>query len=245
VAAGAWCLTSTARRRVVLGAVLFAIGTTIYLARFAQGWGFVPGLLIASPFAAVGALLAWRGPQLRLVGLIAFAALPVAWYAQYQGGADPQWGGRYLLTSGALLAVAGCVALRDHRRAFIAVTALAAVTTLAGVGWLSVRSNTIADGMETIVGRHDQLVISRQTHMLREGGAFYDVDQRWLTATTPDTLREAVTIARRAGVTEFALVGGLDQPAPATIGGYHRGGRQVVSFIRPDVKLGIVTYRSH
>ena len=61
--------------------------------------------------------------------------------------------------------------------------------------WLSVRSNTVADGMATIVGRHDELVISRQTHLLREGGAFYDADEHWLTATTDPQLRQAVRIA--------------------------------------------------
>ncbi len=79
--------------------------------------------------------------------------------------------------------------------------------------------------------------------MLREAGAFYDVDRKWLTATDGTGLRDAVAIARESGVHEFALIGGADQPAPASIGGYERGGRQLVPFIRPDVKLGVVTYR--
>ena len=131
---------------LALGAALFAFGVVVYLVRFAQGWGFVPGLLVASPFAAVGLFLAWSKPALRLPAAIACVALPIVWYAQYQGGADPQWGGRYILLSGTLLAVAGCVVLRAHTRAFVAVVALAAITTLAGIGWLAVRSNTVADG---------------------------------------------------------------------------------------------------
>jgi len=243
VAVGAWCLAQEDRRRVALGTAVFAIGTVIYLVRFAQGWGFVPGLLVASPFAAVGIVVAWTKPALRLPAAIACVALPIAWYAQYQGGADPQWGGRYVLLSGALLAIVGCVYLRGRPRAFVAVVVLAALTTLAGIGWLSVRSHTIADGMATIVGRHDQLVISRQTHLLREGGAFYDSRQHWLTAATDGQLREALRIARASGATEFALIGGGDQPMPRTLGGYARGGTQLVSFVRPDMKIAVTTYR--
>ena len=210
IALGAWWMASRDRRRVALGAAAFAAGAMVYLVRFAQGWGFVPGMLVASPFAAVGVFLAWRRPALRLPAAIACVALPVAWYAQYQGGADPQWGGRYILLSGALLTVAGVVALRTAPRAFVAVLVLAAVTTAMGVGWLSVRSNTTADGMAAIVARHDQVLISRQTHMLREGGAFYTADRHWLTATTAAELREAVRIASESGATEIGLVGGED-----------------------------------
>jgi hypothetical protein len=243
VALGAWGLASRDRARIALGAAAFAVAGVVYLARFGQGWGFVPGLLAASPFAAVGLLLAWRHPAFRLPAAIACVALPVAWAAQYQGGADPQWGGRYLLLSGTLLAVAGCVALRSARRAFVVVLVLAAITTAAGVGWLSVRSNTVADGMETIVARHDQLVISRQTHLLREGGAFYDSRRRWLTATTSAQLRVAARIADKAGVTELALLGGADQSPPAQLGRFTRGETKLVPFIRPDVKVEVTTYR--
>ena len=169
--------------------------------------------------------------------------MPIAWYAQYQGGADPQWGGRYILTSGTLLAIAGCVALQGRRRALVAVVTLAAVTTLAGIGWLAVRSNTTADGMATIVARHDQALISRQPHMLREGGAFYDSSEHWLSATTDAQLRRAVEIVQESGADEFALIGGSDQTAPRTLGGFARGRTELVPFIRPDVSLAVTTYR--
>lgn len=244
VALGAWGMASRNRRHVALGAAAFAAGCVVYLVRFAQGWGFVPGMLVASPFAAVGLFLAWRRPALQLPAAIACAALPVAWYAQYQGGADPQWGGRYILLSGALLTIAGVVALREAPRAFVAVAVLAALTTAMGLGWLSVRSHTTADGMAAIVARDDQVVISRQTHMLREGGAFYTADRHWLTATTPAQLREAARIARESGATELALVGGQDQAPPATLGNFTRGKTETVSFVRPDVRLQVTTYRT-
>ena len=243
IAAGAWLLTSIDRRRVVAGTVLVVVAAVVYLDRFSQGVGFVPGLLAASPLAAVGIVLAWRAPRLRFLGAVAVAALPIAWLSQFSGGADPQWGARYVLMSGTLLAVGGYVVLRDHKRALVSVLVVAGLVTGGGVAWLSVRSHTVADGMATILARHDEMLISRQPHMLREGGAFYDVDRKWLTATTGVELREAVKIARDSGVREFALIGAADQPAPASVGGYARGGRQLVPFIRPDVKLGVVTYR--
>lgn len=244
VALGAWGMASRDRRRVALGVAAFAAGCVVYLVRFLQGWGFVPGMLVASPFAAVGLLLAWRRPALRLPAAIACAALPVAWYAQYQGGADPQWGGRYILLSGALLTIAGVVVLRESPRAFVAVVALAGITTAMGIGWLSVRSTTTADGMAAIVARDDQVVISRQPHMLREGGAFYDARRHWLTATTPAQLRDAVRIATASGATELALVGGEDQAPPARLGDYRRGATEAVPFVRPDVHLQVTTYRT-
>jgi len=243
LAGGAWLLRSEERVRVVAGGVLLAVAALVYLDRFSEGWGFVPGLLTASPLAAVGIVLAWRMPGLRWMAAVAVVALPIAWASQYSGGADPQWGARYVLLSGALLAIAGIVVLHGHTRALVGVVAVAVLVTAGGLVWLSVRSHTIADGMETILARHDEMLISRQPHMLREVGAFYDLDRKWLTATTDSHLADAVAIARESGVKEFALIGGADQPAPAQLGGYRRGSRQLVPFLRPDVKLGVVTYR--
>ena len=243
LAGGAWLLRSEERVRVAAGGVLLAVAALVYLDRFSEGWGFVPGLLTASPLAAVGIVLAWRMPGLRWMAAVAVVALPIAWASQYSGGADPQWGARYVLLSGALLAIAGIVVLHGHTRALVGVVAVAVLVTAGGLVWLSVRSHTIADGMETILARHDEMLISRQPHMLREVGAFYDLDRKWLTATTDSHLADAVAIARESGVKEFALIGGADQPAPAQLGGYRRGSRQLVPFLRPDVKLGVVTYR--
>jgi hypothetical protein len=243
VAGGAWALTSGERLRVLAGAVMLAVAFAVYFVRFSQGLGFVPGVLAASPFAAVGIVWAWRRPRLRGPATVACVALPIAWATQYSGGADPQWGGRYILFTGTVLAVAGCVVLRGHVRALVAVIVLAGFVTMGGLVWLSVRSRTVADGMVTILARHDEVVISRQNHMLREGGAFYDSRRHWLTATTDSQLADAVHVARASGAHEFALIGAEGQAGPASIGGYLRGGTQLVPFIRPDVKLAVVTYR--
>jgi hypothetical protein len=243
VAGGVWLLSSRDRVRVLAGGVLLAGAAVVYLARFGEGLGFVPGLFTAMPFAMVGLILAWKVPVLRWALAIALVALPIAWVAQYTGGADPQWGGRYVLVSSALLAVAGLVVLHDHARAFVGVLLVSALVTAGGVVWLSVRSHTVADGMETILARHDDMLVSRQTHFLREGGAFYDEQRKWLTATTDDQLRDAVDIASRTGTLEFAVIDAPDRAQPRQLGAYERGSTELVSFIRPDVKVALTTYR--
>jgi hypothetical protein len=97
--------------------------------------------------------------------------------------------------------------------------------------------------METILARHDDMLISRQTHLLREGGAFYDVDRKWLTATTPEQLRQAVAIAAESDTAEFAVIDSPDHAEPRRLGTYERGGTQLVPFIRPDVRVAVTTYR--
>ena len=243
VALGAWGLASTDRRRVALesgsvrggvrrvpDAALARSGVRARDAhRIAVRRGGVPLGVASRATAAPGRHRGRRAPD-RVVRAVL-------------GWCRPAMGGRYILLSGTVLAVAGCVALEGRTRALVAVLALAAVTTGAGLTWLSVRSHTVAEGMTAIVERHDQLVISRQSHMLREGGAFYDSREHWLTATTKSQLRDALGIARESGATEFGLIDGIDDPPPATLGPYERGRTQRVAFIRPDVFLGVTTYR--
>ena len=124
--------------------------------------------------------LGWKR-ALRLPTVIASAALPLVWAFQYSGGAGPQWGGRYELVSGALLVVAGVVALAGRRRALTAVLGLSLFVTAFGVTWLSVRSHGVAAAFETILARDDEAVISAETHLFREGGAFYRPGAHWLT----------------------------------------------------------------
>jgi hypothetical protein len=123
------------------------------------------------------------------------------------------------------------------------VASVAALVTLFGLGWLSIRSHTVASGMAYLDARHDQVLISRQAHTFREGGAFYDSSRHWLTATTDAELQEAVDIARRSGATELALVQDPAQSAPKQLGGYTRVRTQLVAFVRPDVHVAVVTYR--
>ena len=90
----------------IAGSAAIAGAVFLYLVGFSGGLGFVPGMLTASPFAAIGVALGWR-KGVRIITVMAVAALPLVWAFQYSGGAGPQWGGRYTLLSGALLARGG------------------------------------------------------------------------------------------------------------------------------------------
>src|SRR5581483_3940443 len=138
---GGWRARSrdAAGRRI--GVVVLSIAALLYVAFVVGDLGFVPGLLTASPLAAIG-LAACAQPNLRWLAAIAFLAIPIVWAVQYSGGAAPQWGARYLLVSSALLAIAGATWLaRSGGAASVGVVALALLVTLSGVAWLHERSH--------------------------------------------------------------------------------------------------------
>jgi hypothetical protein len=214
----------------------------LYLVGLTAGLGFVPGMLTASPFAAIGFVLGWR-KDVRIITVMGVAALPLVWAFQYSGGAGPQWGGRYTLLSGALLLVAATVVLEGRRSALVAACLVAALVTGFGLTWLSVRSHWVAHAMERIVERHDQAVISGEAHVLREGGTFYDDSRHWLTATDERELHKAVAILHSAGNTEFAYIVDNGVTPPQIIDGYRRVGVEHVAFLRPDLRIAVATYR--
>ena len=241
---GVWLLFRPEERRLVLGVAALVGAGLLYFYVFGHGLGFVPGLLVASPFAAVGLALGWRR-DVRVITVMAVAALPLVWFFQYSGGAGPQWGARYTLLSGALLLVAATVVLEGRRAAFVGVLVVALLITGFGIAWLSVRSTWVASGMATIVARHDQAIVSGSQHLLREGGAFYDPNAHWLTAAPGAQLDRAVHIVHDAGDTEFAYIVSHGAKAPATIGAFHKGTTEQVQFLRSDVTLDVVTYRTN
>ena len=134
---------------------------------------------------------------------------------------------------------------RDVGRALVAVVTLAAVTTLAGVAWLSVRSNTVADGMTTILARHDEMLISRQPHMLRRGRC---VLRRQREVVERDRRRAGCGTRSPLPVTPACTSSrsSVDpiRPPRGRSAATGVGGRELVSFIRPDVKLSVTTYRT-
>jgi hypothetical protein len=243
VVTGTWLLLRTPQRSLVPGVAALVAAGLLYLFVMGHGLGFVPGLLIASPFAAVGLVLGWRR-DVRVITAMAVAALPLVWFFQYSGGAGPQWGARYMLLSGALLLVAATVVLDGRRAAFVGVLLVALLVTGFGIAWLSVRSTWVASGMEAIVARHDQAIISGSQHLLREGGAFYEPDAHWLTASQGAQLHRAVDIIDAAGDREFAYVVGHGAKVPDEIGPFRKGSTEQVQFLRSDVTVDVVTYRA-
>lgn len=226
-----------ARRR--LGGLLLGIAGLLYVARFAASLGFMPGMLTASPLAVAGLVVAVKERRCRRILLLALVPLPLVWAFQYSGGVSPQWGSRYQLLSSALLAcLFFCVPLR--RVVTVAVVALAAVVTTAGVAMVIDRSHTVAEGMASVVARHDDAVVSLQPNLLREGGARWSRELHWL--SVPDgRLGEALRITARAGDDRVAVIALEGTRLPRQLGEYRRTSTDALR-VRPGEDLIVATY---
>jgi hypothetical protein len=227
---------------------ILLVAAALYVTRAAQGFGFVPGFLIAAPLSAVGLALGWRrGPPARLVLAMALAALPLVWAVQFTGGAAPQWGGRYVLLSGFALTAIGVAALEDLDRALrIGTVSLAVFITAFGLAWMHERTHDVAASAETLERLAEPLLVSRVAHLVREGGGVHDL-RRWLTARSDKDLEKATRIAAATGVHRFALVDLDGSRQPAKIGAFDRQKRTTVVRFIHGVPLRVWTYtdRSH
>ena len=185
------------RRAVVGGAVLLgARASSCTSSASAQGSGFVPGLLVASPFAAVGLC-----PRVDGAGAAAgrrrsrCVALPDRVVRAVLGRCRPAVG-RSLHPALGRAPRGGRRAwcCEGTRRAFVAVVvARRARHRSAASAGSSVRSHTVADGMATIVARHDQVLISPPDRTsCGKAGRSTTPTGSWLTATTDAELAEAV-----------------------------------------------------
>jgi len=240
---GMWRVTSADTRTRQLGTIALGAAAVFYLVWLAFGLGFLPGLLTASPLAATGLMRGLTCARLRPVVAVALLALPIVWAFQYSGGANPQWGGRYLLISGALLGVCAAVALSDAPgRGRWLVVALAVGVTSFGMAWLSVRSHAVADAMEVIARPTSGVVISQEPHVLREGGAFYSPSRRWLTAVGGRELHRAFHVAAESGVRVVTLVGVVGRSRPASVSGFDRGRSTRREFL-PGVTVLLTRYQ--
>lgn len=224
VAVAARWFLATDRRRRSLGWVALAVAVLFYALRLKDGLGFLPGLLVASPLAVVGLVVANQRPAFRRPVAIALLALPVVWVFEYGGGAEPQWGGRYELCSGLLLAVVAAVALEAVPwRHAVAVVTVAGAVTAAGLAWLSVRTHDLARVEAVVAAEPNPVVTTDFPHFFREGGAFYTPTRRWLTAETPHQLPGAARLLARLDTPTFTLLSLQASQAPPRLGPYVRG----------------------
>lgn len=209
------CLLVVAARavwpEVVSGRIAVAAGTVaglLVLLRFSVGLGFVPGAFAAVPLAALGALSA-RQPREQVLAATALGALPLVWLLAWQGNHIAQWGGRYLLLSGALLTV---LAVGEARRAgwrrppVLFLTGLTVLMAGFGLAWHVQRTDRVAaavERMEAVAG--DVVIVTDMVHLGREGGAWYG-DHRWLRTADDGVLADAVQAAVDAGATDVRVV---------------------------------------
>lgn len=226
-------------------AVLAALGVALlYLIRFADGPGFIPSLVAATPLAVVGVTLGWRRSGASAYVLaVGLGALPLVWATQFQGGAAPQWAGRYLLVSGLLFGVVGIVALpRLEQWVRISLVALAVTVTGFGYVWTVIRTHDVGRASADLAGGREPVLVSRIGHLLREGGIFYP-DHRGLTAPRDDDQRFAAEVIAKAGYESFAVVQITDQlPLPPMPGWRQTGRRELDLFA--GLGLTVVSYEA-
>jgi hypothetical protein len=212
------------------------------VARFSAGLGFLPGMLVASPLAVAGLVAGWARTPTRRVAAIAVGALPIVWLYQYRGGANPQWGGRYVLLSGVLLAVLGVVMLCERgRTAMVPLLVAGLLATACGIGWLSVRSHAVADSATVLDTRTPVLTIGLP-HQLREWGAFYGPERHWLTAEFASEVPIALHVLEGSGADAVTVVARTHRETPRRLAGFVRTRREPLTAF-PGIQLVVARYR--
>jgi hypothetical protein len=222
-------------RAAVLAGVFAAL---LYLFRFASGPGFAPGCLIVAPLAAVGVFAA-RTPKARVLLGTALATLPLVWLTAWQGNHLAQWGGRYVLLSGALLTIlaVGPLQAAGWRRAPVAIlVGLTLAVSAIGATWHIERTRVVADAVSEIEALPpDDVIVSDFAHLGREAGAWYG-DHRWLRTARPGGIAATVAVAREAGAEALAVVVLVEpdeaEPEAPALAGFRRDGPATqVSFL--------------
>ena len=138
--------------------------------------------------------------------------------------------------------VAASVGLRSLvRPAAVVMIALAVAVTASGVAWTSVRTHHFADAIRATLARGEPVLSVQLPHYLREAGAFYSPQARWLTAEIPSERPVAVRILDEAGVDAFTLVSRRPTGAPPRLGPFERGRSAPVALIS-DIRLQVTRY---
>ena len=172
------------------------------------GLGFVPGLAVAGP-AAVFGLAGLVKERWWLAGILGVGPLPVVAVTAFAAGAFPQWGGRYILTSGLTLTVMGLVWLSARSPiALRIVVALSVVVSLLGASWTAIRTNEIGDAGERIaqLTDPDDIVVWRSPFKAREFGELSN-GRSWLSAPYAPDRTALATLLDSTDADEFHWIG--------------------------------------
>ena len=213
----------------------------IYLYRFSSGLGFVPGLVATTPLAVAGVVLGWSRSRARLFLAFALVPLPLVFFFQFPGGAAPQWAGRYILTTGTILAAVGVACLpRLEQWVRRYLLALSVAVTVFGLMWLSVRSHDVAVAADVLEGRPEAVLIQPQGFIPREFGATYGRKQ-WLSTGGPKDLPFAAQVAADSGADSFALVDMDTGRDPLEFDGWTRGDSELVQLDYADFRVTTYT----
>lgn len=206
------------RQEASVTRLLLGLAAVLHLAALANGLDFVPGMVAAAPVVVAGVMLPTRSSGSCYAMAVALVALPVVWAFQYVGGADPQWAGRYALTSCILLVALGAAALTTATRDLrVGMLALSGLVTLTGLLWLGQRSHGVERLFDELVARPEEVIVARNGFFVREGGAAY-TERLWLSAVSDDDLDRAVEVVVESGHHTFAVLD-EDPEAPDVVNG--------------------------
>jgi hypothetical protein len=238
VAAAIWLFRRGDRERAT-GSLILAFA--VLLVRLAGGLSYVPGVLAATPLAIAGLVLGWRsrgGARLLVIALLGYAAVIATQFPEVLPNGY-QWGGRYLMLSGALAAIVGVTAIeRLDRRALTGVTALAVVVTGFGVAFLVQRTHHVAAWTSSLTERPESVLISRSPYAFRDAGAAYTPESRWLLAVEDADVQVAFDVAEASGADTVGLI--QERSGPATpIVGWCRGTSDLVPW---DSDPAVITH---
>ncbi len=224
-----WASANRRDRNLVVGAAGLVV--FIYLFRLSSGLGFVPGLVATTPVAVAGVVLGWRNARSRLVVALAVAPLPLVFLFQFPGGAAPQWAGRYILTSGVVLAAVGMARLdRVERWVRTLLIGLSVAVAVFGVAWLSTRSHQVAEAADRLESRPEAVLISPNGFVPREFGGSYG-RKNWLSTGNAADLEFAVDVVGRSGADSFALVDLNTTADPPSFAGWTAVSSEIVPFL--------------
>jgi hypothetical protein len=217
----------------------------VYLSRVVDGLGFVPGLVATTPLAVAGVVLGWRRPAGRLFVALAVAPLPFVFAFQFPGGAAPQWGGRYILTTGTILLALGAAFLpRLEQWVGRMLIVLSVGVTAFGLAWLSVRSHEVAKAADVLEARPEAVLISPNGFIPREFGATYG-RKDWLASGNRADLEFAARVALDSGAPTFGLVDLAVDHDPPEFDGWTITGSEVVPFLTgADFRVTTYTRRT-
>jgi hypothetical protein len=164
----------------------------IAAARWAYGPGFVPGVFPAAPLAVAGVWSWRRSADHRWLVIAALAAMPVVWLVQWPGLLVAQWGGRYLLATGAILTAVACSTI--VRRAAVPLLVSCAAIGLMSAVWHVQRTAAIGrvvDAVEAVP--EDTVVVTFDVNLGREAGGTYG-SVRWLAVGSEEQARLAADV---------------------------------------------------
>ena len=230
--------------RRVLAAGLLLVAAVMAVDLVAGGLGFIPGLAATTPVAVLGTTRCWRSGDNRFVAAIALGSLPLVWAVQYTGGAGPQWGGRYIITTGALLIVLAAVTFTTESAAAVLrkVAIGAAVVTCVGVVWTIHRTHELADAFRELAARDEPALVFHDPFLAREGGTTV-VSERYLAATGPEDRAEAVAALEQMGIDGAGFVDLDDGAAIRRLPGWELVGTDRVELI-DGIDLRVTTWQA-